>query len=205
MLSKMMFFIEVISVNRTHTFYYALIDYREELLNYTLFLSALLLQGENELPLVPPYDLIQSKENIFAVSGLIARRYTVQRHSIAGSQLFRNNSEAIGEKIVFTVNPPDQYSQTPSMFAVPIPSQDQPASPISVGAPFYTQQYIFTQFFPSLLITLLCQPVNVPITQLFSIKLPFRSIIIRGAALRLPCTVARFNSQLADFLEKMNE
>ncbi|KAA6373357.1 MAG: hypothetical protein EZS28_031116 [Streblomastix strix] len=232
MLSKMMFFIEVISVNRTHTFYIALMNYREELLNYALFLSALLLQGENELPLVPPYDLIQSKEDTFVVSGLITSHSPVQQHSISGSQLFRNNSEAIGDKIVFTVNQPDQYSQTPSMFAVPIPSPDQPASPISVEAPSYTYQYrismnlafvlsIFYKctvihydvaeylsslpYLPSLLITLMCQPVNVPTSQLFSIKLPFRNITLRGAALRLACTVARINSQLAEFLEKLSE
>ncbi|KAA6381071.1 MAG: hypothetical protein EZS28_023403 [Streblomastix strix] len=228
----MMSFIEVISINRTHTFYVALVDYREELLNYTLILSALLQQGENEQPIVHSYDLIQSKEDPFDVSGLITPECPNQKHSISGSQLFRNNSEVIGEKIIFTINPPDQYSQIPSIQTVPIHSPDQPASPISVEAPSYTYQYrismnlafVLNMFYkctvnhcdaaeyisslpylPSLLITHMCQPVNVTTSQLFSIKLPYRSIALRGAALRLACTVERFNSQLADFLEKINE
>ncbi|KAA6400069.1 MAG: hypothetical protein EZS28_004401 [Streblomastix strix] len=165
---------------------------------------------QNELPLVPPYDLIQSKEDLFVVSGLITQRSPVQQHSISGSQFLGSNPEANGEKIVFTVNPPDQYSKTPSMFAIPIHSPDQPASPISVGAPSYTYQYRISMNLAFVLsifykCTVIHYDVAEYLSQFFSIKLSYRSIALRGAALRLACTVARFNSQLADFLEKMYE
>ncbi|KAA6400078.1 MAG: hypothetical protein EZS28_004390, partial [Streblomastix strix] len=197
LLSQILFYVEAITVDRTQSFLFALVDIKEKLLNYTLFLSALLLQGENEHPLVPPYDLIQSKDDPFTVSGLITPQAPVQLHSVAGPRLFRNNSEAIGERFSFVVNPPDQYSSAPTLFAIPTPSPSMPASPISMEAPSYIYQYRVAMnlalvlnllykstvihydtaqylaqlpYFPSLLVTLMCVPVNIPTSQVYSAR-----------------------------------